>query len=144
VTLTITRVLAALAMALIAEVAAATQPLTSLSELRWSNRVILVGENDQRTIEQLVEHRAALEERDVIWIAVGDAPVQSNSALGTAPALIDALQNDYFGRFDETVFLIGKDGTLKLRQADLDLPALFERIDAMPMRQREMRQSATP
>jgi hypothetical protein len=34
--------------------------------------------------------------------------------------------------------LIGKDGGIKARADDLDLAALFERIDAMPMRRREM------
>ena len=36
------------------------------------------------------------------------------------------------------VILIGKDGGLKLRLDNLDIPILFSVIDAMPMRQNEM------
>lgn len=43
------------------------------------------------------------------------------------------------GRF--TAVLIGKDGGVKLvRRDSVDLQAVFDRIDAMPMRQREMRE----
>ncbi len=138
----IKRLLALLVVASFADLAAA-QPLTSLSELRWSNRVVLVEDGDPRTIEQLAEQRAGLEERHVIWIAVGDLRVQSNAESGIAPVLLDELERDYFGRFDHKVFLIGKDGTLKSGQTELDLEELFARIDSMPMRQREMRQQAT-
>ena len=37
-----------------------------------------------------------------------------------------------------TFILIGKDGTEKLRKDSMDLDELFEVIDAMPMRQREV------
>ncbi|WP_349559152.1 DUF4174 domain-containing protein [Marinobacter sp. NFXS9] len=39
------------------------------------------------------------------------------------------------------VLLIGKDGGIKSRESSLDLDAVFRRIDAMPMRIREMRTS---
>lgn len=48
------------------------------------------------------------------------------------------LEQRFFSRSDAVVFLIGKDGGLKASAGELDLPALFERIDAMPMRRREM------
>jgi hypothetical protein len=135
--------LAVLAMASIAGLASA-QPLESLSELRWSHRVILIGDDDPRTLGQLAERRAGLEERHVIWIAVGKETAQSNAESGLASALLDELQRDYFDRFNDKVFLIGKDGTLKSTQTELDLQELFGRIDAMPMRQREMRQQSNP
>jgi hypothetical protein len=37
-----------------------------------------------------------------------------------------------------TFILLGKDGTVKLRWPNLRLSALFDLIDAMPMRQAEM------
>ncbi|WP_242674565.1 DUF4174 domain-containing protein [Marinobacter halodurans] len=37
--------------------------------------------------------------------------------------------------------MIGKDGGIKSRESSLDLDAVFRRIDAMPMRIREMRTS---
>jgi hypothetical protein len=129
-------------MASIAGLAPA-QPLSSLSDLRWSHRVILIGDADPRTLEQLAMRRAGLEERHVIWVAVGNESVRSNAESGVASVLLDELQRDYFDRFNDKVFLIGKDGTLKSTQTELDLEELFGRIDAMPMRQREMRQQAT-
>jgi hypothetical protein len=43
------------------------------------------------------------------------------------------------GRF--AVILIGKDGGVKMvREHEADLQEIFDRIDAMPMRQREMRE----
>lgn len=46
------------------------------------------------------------------------------------------------GRF--TAVLIGKDGGVKLvRRDSIDLQAVFDRIDAMPMRQREMREKSS-
>ena len=43
---------------------------------------------------------------------------------------------------DAAVLLVGKDGGVKIRQAHaLSAETLFTTIDAMPMRQREMRES---
>ena len=49
-----------------------------------------------------------------------------------------SLSQRFFSRSDAAVFLIGKDGGLKASARQLDLPALFARVDAMPMRRREM------
>ncbi|WP_228705789.1 DUF4174 domain-containing protein [Marinobacter sp. es.048] len=37
------------------------------------------------------------------------------------------------------MLLIGKDGGIKSRESSLNLDAIFRRIDAMPMRSREVR-----
>ena len=137
------RLLLALAMITVSG-ASSAQSLVSLAELRWSHRVILMDTTDPRLLGQLRDNQAAIDDRDLIWIAVDNEEMQSNLGAGISPALRAELNRDYFGRFDETVFLIGKDGTLKSRDAKLDLEALFGRIDAMPMRRREMRESATP
>lgn len=44
-------------------------------------------------------------------------------------------------RSGDRVRLIGKDGGIKSREASLNLNGIFSRIDAMPMRMREMRGS---
>jgi len=55
------------------------------------------------------------------------------------------LRDQFYESFDVAkgnfaVILIGKDGTKKLRQSSpLETDTLFSVIDAMPMRQREMR-----
>lgn len=59
-------------------------------------------------------------------------------------ALAQYLDERYFDRFDARAFLIGKDGGLKSCEPDLDLPSIFARIDAMPMRRREMEATRWP
>ncbi|WP_246180249.1 DUF4174 domain-containing protein [Marinobacter changyiensis] len=44
-------------------------------------------------------------------------------------------------RSEGRVLLIGKDGGIKSREASLNLNGIFRRVDAMPMRMREMRAS---
>lgn len=72
-----------------------------------------------------------VEERD-IWIAVFDDP-------RTFRRMYDHYE---VGRIDFHLVLVGKDFTVKFR-SDEPVPAekLFEVIDAMPMRQEEMRQA---
>ncbi|MCF8004127.1 MAG: DUF4174 domain-containing protein [Chromatiaceae bacterium] len=66
------------------------------------------------------------------------AQLQTNDPGPLDPRLVKELEQRFFSRSDAAVFLIGKDGGLKASAQQLDLPALFERIDAMPMRRREM------
>lgn len=41
---------------------------------------------------------------------------------------------------EDRVLLIGKDGGIKSREPSLNPDGIFRRIDAMPMRRREMRE----
>lgn len=105
----------------------------------------VVGEADAATAERsrLVrvfgENESDILERHILWFVLKGDVVESN-----AP---ERLPDDFARKLDaagywhdaETVLLIGKDGGVKARQAVLDLEALFDRIDAMPMRRAEMR-----
>lgn len=80
-------------------------------------------------------------ERDLILISVfeeecallGDEII-SNSSANHIRSRLSPSENDY------SIFLIGKDGGVKLRKNDVLEPAeLFRVIDRMPMRKREMR-----
>lgn len=82
-----------------------------------------------------------LTERDLILISVfeeecarlGDEII-SNSSVNHIRSRLSPSKNDY------SIFLIGKDGGVKLRKNDVLEPSeLFRVIDRMPMRQREMR-----
>lgn len=86
--------------------------------------------------------RDALAERDLL---VGAMLVEGSAHLGDhsiAPEQVAALAHRY--GVDPAAFavvLIGKDGGAKYRSTDPITPdQLFGIIDAMPMRQREMRQ----
>ena len=56
-------------------------------------------------------------------------------------ASADKSRNEFKVEPGTTTFvLVGKDGTEKLRKAKIDLDEIFEVIDAMPMRKREMKE----
>lgn len=112
-----------------------------LSDYQWQNRLILVQASDENAgeIEMLRSARAGVDDRDVVWFVNTGSEVVSNqqSLSNSLESHIKTLLDG--ARSDERVLLIGKDGGIKSREASLDLDAIFRRIDAMPMRMREMR-----
>jgi hypothetical protein len=115
--------------------------MNRLSDHQWKNRLILVqaeSENNHE-IETLRKARAEVDDRDVVWFVNTGLDLVSNQK-----AVSSSLENDIKSLFEKTrlddrVLLIGKDGGIKSRDSSLDLDAIFRRIDAMPMRIREMR-----
>ncbi len=115
---------------------------------KWQNRPLLLfapAGNDphlRAMRADLAEQAAGAAERDMVLIEV--VPGQSRAgqtALGEDQAA--ALRRHYRVPTDAfAVVLVGKDGTIKL-QDDHPVPvsSLFELIDQMPMRRREMRDS---
>jgi len=126
----------------------------ALSELRDKFRVVLVfhpaqaeaGRTPSGTfrnqVELLKEGHSQLTERDVVVI-----PVPSADGYGTFPAKEEfSLRRQFRVAPDEfTVVLVGKDGGEKFRS---NLPVTIEEldalIDAMPMRQQEVRDGRRP
>jgi hypothetical protein len=125
----------------------AQSPL-DLSQYQWTHRLLLVfAPSEQNPAyldleDQLQASEAELADRDLIVFRLF---AQGRGSAAGAPIGNDSVSLLY-DRFDvqqgaSTVVLIGKDGGEKARQVGtFDLQAIFERIDAMPMRQREMRQ----
>ena len=113
----------------------------TLKASHWEERVLLVCASTSRQAD-FVEQKArllkvedGLRERDtrtmdVLYDQLGQADKRFlRDELGIPAA-------------DFTVVLIGKDGGVKLRQGTpLTTQLLFSTIDAMPMRQREMRKN---
>ena len=114
------------------------RPLEALAALRWQHRIIVVDAPSPEVSEQLQAAQQGIDERDILWFVRHQGRLQSNVASPVDEALTRELEQRYFNRSDAAVFLIGKDGGLKATADHLDLPALFARIDAMPMRRREM------
>jgi len=119
-------------------VANSQAPLTGLASLRWQHRIILVDARTPDAIERLRAAQGAVDERDIVWFVSNEGRLQSNYPGPLSDALAAELERQYFSRSGAAVFLIGKDGGLKVSDQRLDLARLFERIDAMPMRRREM------
>jgi hypothetical protein len=112
--------------------------LGELASLRWKYRIILVDAQIPDAVARLRAEQPALDERDILWFVHDQGQVQTNYPGPLDARLKQELEQQFFSRSDAAVFLIGKDGGLKASAARLDLSALFERIDAMPMRRREM------
>lgn len=113
-----------------------------LKSFRWEHRIILVQalfEEESSIIAKLETSNAAIDTRHILWFLVGGDFLYTNYEGFLPGGFADNASKVYFSKRDETVvFLFGKDGELKARQADLDLEVLFRQIDSMPMRRLEM------
>jgi hypothetical protein len=110
-----------------------------LGTLRGKNRVLVLyaptAEHPEyvKQLRMLADAKTGLAERDLVQITRTDEQMDA----GTRDYLRREL-NVPAGAFN--VLLIGKDGGVKYRGTEATDPAqLFETIDAMPMRQSEMR-----
>ncbi len=119
-----------------------------LSTYRGANRLLLVfapSASDGRAGRQrelLEGRRAGLEHRDLLeFRLVEDGPGEAEN--GPVSPRESARLRRAFDVVDGSfaLVLVGKDGGAKFR-SDEPLPArdIFDRIDAMPMRRREMRE----
>lgn len=128
--------------------ACSRQPVSDIMEqYLWQNRVLLIftpGEETSAYITQkslLAGHEDGLKDREmVIWELVRGERVVVGGA--TQPHLATpAFYKAYdVNALDYAVILLGKDGTEKLRRATpVSSTDLFALIDAMPMRQKEMK-----
>ena len=115
-------------------------------EARWSYRLLLVsgpeGPLQRQQLDQLKAHTSGIVERDLLVIDITDSKsevVIGNKKPAPPPSSFQA-------RFDLPseafqVTLIGKDGGIKERRKEhFDTIEIFQIIDAMPMRMREMRE----
>jgi hypothetical protein len=118
-----------------------------LSDYQWQHRILLVfaPSTDSPQYRQQMQawqvDVAGTDDRNlklVQILATGESQVDGRS-LGSASA--ERLRQQFGITPEEfAVILVGKDGTEKQRsQTPIDLAALFRKIDAMPMRQQEMR-----
>jgi len=118
----------------------APQPLETY---RWEHRIILVAapaDQAEDLVAELQQARAEILARHILWFVIDEESITSNDDEVPSRAFRTAVLNRYF-KDNSTiqVRLIGKDGGLKEKADTLDLTRLFARIDAMPMRQAEMR-----
>ncbi len=130
---------------------AATNPAqTSTAEplmdaYRWNKRPVIVAApnanaslvQDQRKILSVQKH--ALQARDMVWIEIlGDQVTIDGKAM---PDIAASQIRDRYGirKGEALALLVGKDGGVKMKSPTaISAHELFETIDAMPMRRREM------
>jgi len=118
---------------------------TSLADFIGKSRVLVVSSPSatdpalERQNQWLKDGAAGLRDRDLVVIRIVantvDAPQDLKLDSQTLRQAV-GLKADTFG-----VALIGKDGSEAFRRSEsITMQALFEAIDAMPMRQRETQQ----
>ena len=120
----------------------AANALSDFADLRWQYRVIVLAPDADSAAITANRHR--IDERDVVWFVVGR--LDSNYQDVIEPAFWAAAERRLARagpKGNVEALLIGKDGGDKRAQARFDLEALFDAIDAMPMRRQEMRQNST-
>jgi len=123
-----------------------------LAVYRWTHRPLLIfapSTADTRydvLNESISRLSLKIDDRDMIIFRIFDSGPSwaADKPLSTSGAA--SLRRQFGvgpGRF--TVVLVGKDGGVKMsRQDDVDLQAIFNLIDGMPMRRQEMREKNAP
>lgn len=126
----------------------AAMPADAMSAYRWKKRpvVVIAGPGGETALAEqsriFAASRAGLAERDIVLVWVNSNSVSAE--LGPAPGMSAAQLRARFNAPADgfRVFLVGKDGGVKLTQSSpLAAATVFGTIDAMPMRRDEMRRS---
>jgi hypothetical protein len=123
-------------------------PEISLESFQWENRILVLfaSHSDDESYQTQINKFSSLDDqfkdRDLILFSIFNVgcstlndEVISDSSSQSIRERLSPQENSYF------IFLIGKDGGVKLKQDEvLEPDELFRVIDRMPMRQREMRE----
>ena len=132
----------------IGEIQAQTKPMMqALQPFKWQKRVVLVFAGTaadarwQKQQELLMQAGQELTARDLVVLGVVGNQVNAMAAKTDKLPKPEQLREQYKIKPDDfAVILIGKDGGEKYRTQEVVKPgAIFHIIDAMPMRQQEMR-----
>ncbi len=123
---------------------------TELQQYRWNNRVVLVffEANQSAQMDDIKriweQHSCAIQERDmIIGYLSSEGPSSLNGqTLSKKESL--ALRDEYNADGEAlAVILIGKDAGIKYRDNRFDIKTIFNLIDGMPMRKREMSEQSS-
>ena len=105
---------------------------SQLAEYRWKSRILWIPEPTCELLAKLKQYSTGLEERDVM-IVRGKVGCEE---------LVDEIRRTFFAAGEtDHILLIGKDGRthIKWQVGAFDIDEMFQRIDSMPMRIREVR-----
>ena len=121
-----------------------------LNAYQWKNRLLLLfasSEEDQDylTLKKEIDRQATeVKDRDLLVFYVlerGESRLDQERLNPHQALFLKRHLSVPSGRF--TIILIGKDGGEKIRQeSPIDLKEIFAIIDAMPMRQQEMKKKS--
>ena len=114
--------------------------LSDVEQLRWDNRIILAladRQSEAEVMSQLYQAKSEIDERDLLWFVINAEQLMSNYEGKISKDFARNIHEKYFTNAVVSV-LIGKDGSVKDRQAVFSLNSMLVLIDSMPMRQSEM------
>lgn len=127
-------------------IAQQTPTMLNLQSYQWKNRLLVVSAASENTSEyqqqmQLFSGQTAeFADRDLLVIELfsnGTSRINGNTI---EPEDVSQIKQQFNIGNEFSVILVGKDGTAKRRETTPVKPtAIFQQIDAMPMRQQEMR-----
>ena len=117
-----------------------------LNAYHWKNRVIIIFapssySNDyKRQMREFEGQEDGILDRDLIVLELFENGESRSGDLSLSEGVAPQMRHQFDAGEDEfSIFLIGKDGTVKLRSAvPVSVSEIFGLIDAMPMRQEEM------
>jgi len=121
-----------------------------LKQHQWKNRILIVkaeNQNNEDFKHQLKEisnfKNGFIERKLVLYKVDNEEIIFDNQKIGAHPKVFEHTSHEKGDIFlidkDFEVILIGLDGSIKLRQNKiLKMSKLFDVIDAMPMRRREI------
>ena len=129
---------------------AQNDPLTDvdLSELRWQNRVLVIFSGDiesaeyQAQLQLIIDHREGITDRELKVISIFEGDNSNIDGTNLSSSSVNLIKNRFETKKNTFRFiLIGKDGAVELDSPEtVSMDVLFNRIDQMPMRRREMNQ----
>ena len=111
-----------------------------ISDFHWKYRLLVVSGADDSIVNLLATQKPGLDERDLKVFILSGAGEKSFAAKPELAREFKARLTPPAGK--SMVYLIGKDGRtiLEWPLANFTFAELYGSIDAMPMRQREMRE----
>ncbi len=129
---------------------AADSMVFDLNAYQWKNRLLLVfapTENNpayQKQMQLFQAQQAGFNERDLLLVGLLTEGASRVSGQALNQADVAKVRSRFNIAPEEfRVILVGKDGSAKRRDSNPVQPeVIFNQIDAMPMRQREMRQQS--
>jgi hypothetical protein len=118
-----------------------------LSDYQWQHRILVVfapstdSSHYRKQMQAWQADAAGTDDRDLKLVQILDTGESQVDGRSLSAASAERLRQQFGIPPEEfAVVLVGKDGTEKQRsQTPINLGALFRTIDAMPMRQQEMR-----
>ncbi|MEL0659257.1 DUF4174 domain-containing protein [Psychromonas arctica] len=118
--------------------------LQNINQLRWENRIILIystgKDNDIVNIRLFTKYEEKINERDLVWFIIKESEVITNYSNTLSNEFLSNTKNRFPIEGDKAL-LIGKDGHIKAKGAELNLNFIFREVDSMPMRQQEIKNS---